>query len=1649
MRIVILLTISWLSWLSLQSQNFLHPTQGEETHQLAKGFYVYYDSGGEVDGEEGKYSPNESGRINFCAAAPTHVVKVAFFEVAMEVNSQSGECPDFITVEGDVNGRDGDYCGATSGTPTSPFNPLTPRLVFTSEPGGCLSFTFTSDDSFQGDGWMAIVDVRELRPCDCGFDCGQVIICDNFETYVAGGSLTEQSEHWVLPQGLVNDPLVVEFVPGMSLAAQFSDMTTQAALPLGNRLSGRYRLSWTITPNAGGQYQLFHHDDLMPSAFEVGFNGGEGRLFIPSQANPAEADFPYANNAPNRFTHIIDLGVDSIELWVNGTFVHKWKFSQGVAPGASLLGAVVFTGVFLLDEVCFSTIDCDGVECLEGSVPCTVTVNGEPFNSQCQACCAGYTAEEWQMQSDTPRITDFSSERSWTDREGIFLDMTLDSILYVDALLLDDLVFDEDDVVLSNYCPAGLRVEVEDGREEAVGSPPCFMFEVSWRVFIGEQQVDSLILPVQVECSIFPEVFALVYLPTADTIFPGDTLRLINCTYSTDQDDFLLLVEACDGDIQVDAVKVDSFWIGELDAAERAGEPACYREHWRIAFNQCAFTSEAVSFYFEILDDMPPTLEGPDEFTVACLKEIEGALDSVFMVGDSCGIWELSFEDDLSLFDGCTGTIVRTWTARDSCDNVAVKTQAIIVRDTIAPTFTVPDSIAIEGMAQLNNLTLTGMPTDVFDNCGIRDTSYVDAFEENVSCARRVFRTWMISDSCGNVGRGVQIITVIDVDPPTFSPPPAVTIDCLEDLDNLDITGMVLDAADNVGVQEIFYVDNLDSLDICEGFILRTWVARDSCGNQATATQRIMVDDDSPPTFAAPPQITIDCLDDKDNLELTGTVIFAADNCGVLDTAYTDVITQISDCLYQIERTWRLRDRCGNIATRVQIIRVADTQGPSFSAPPAARVSVEQIDDLSMTGMVDNATDNCAIVDTSYSDFIFREATCAEEGWIIRTWLLTDWCGNSSRATQDIFYTLPLPIADAGEPDTITCLNVTVALRGTGSSQGPKFAFEWQSDDGGFVSGRNSLNPVVDRPGMYTLVVTDTTTGCTASDTVRIAQRNDLDPNLVLKTDVNCSGDSTGALAISPQGGLAPYFIRWSNGSRRDTLLNLPVGTYTVTVTDDGICEATLTVEILQPDSLRAETTLLRAASCDESALGQARASGQGGVAPYNYTWSNGDDTAEVGGLRAGRYLVTVTDSLGCVAFDTLVMPEARPAVNLTPFPSQCENGAPFALRGGLPTGGRYFGEGVVDGLFDPAAAGVGEYRIGYAFTAANGCADTAFQTMSVFMLPQLIDSTLAPICINSDPVRLEFIRPIGGNYTGRGVSSGSTFTPSVAGVGSHPVLYSYRDPETGCFNSMATIITVVAAIEASFEAIPSETMLCAGDTLEVEINANNAGAAARYEWRVNGALQSVPNGNFSLTLPPGRFDFEGVMISSLACLSKASDTVRFSVRVDTAAAVSILYTDTTLCYNIDSLELPAGNPRGGVWSGDGVLGNVFYPGRVGPGVYELTYTYRGLNDCEGQATLRLEIEVCTPVFSLRRDIDMRVYPNPAESFFFLELSGVEEEAFLRVTDISGRPVLQQTLNPHGTRWTRSVDISNWPKGVYLLQVNAGARLGWERIIVP
>jgi gliding motility-associated-like protein len=79
------------------------------------------------------------------------------------------------------------------------------------------------------------------------------------------------------------------------------------------------------------------------------------------------------------------------------------------------------------------------------------------------------------------------------------------------------------------------------------------------------------------------------------------------------------------------------------------------------------------------------------------------------------------------------------------------------------------------------------------------------------------------------------------------------------------------------------------------------------------------------------------------------------------------------------------------------------------------------------------------------------------------------------------------PQAQAGPDVLLDCTSGRATPDGSGSATGVDISYQWTTSNGHFVSGQNTLSPVVDEPGLYLLRVTDEISSCIGFDSVRVS----------------------------------------------------------------------------------------------------------------------------------------------------------------------------------------------------------------------------------------------------------------------------------------------------------------------------------------------------------------------------------------------------------------------------------------------------------------------------------------------------------------------------------------------------------------------------------
>lgn len=181
--------------------------------------------------------------------------------------------------------------------------------------------------------------------------------------------------------------------------------------------------------------------------------------------------------------------------------------------------------------------------------------------------------------------------------------------------------------------------------------------------------------------------------------------------------------------------------------------------------------------------------------------------------------------------------------------------------------------------------------------------------------------------------------------------------------------------------------------------------------------------------------------------------------------------------------------------------------------------------------------------------------------------------GCTGTSVQSVTTNTTPPVAAAGTATSLTCGVTSVALNAAGSSSGSGYTYNWTTSSGTVVSGGSTLTPVV-TAGTYTLTVSNSANGCTASGTITVSG---------VVTPV-------AAFSASPVTGMQPLPVVfnnnstdavgyvWSFGNGTNSTLSDPAmtynthGNYTVTliaVSADGCTDTARTViHVEEPSAL-------------------------------------------------------------------------------------------------------------------------------------------------------------------------------------------------------------------------------------------------------------------------------------------------------------------------------------------------------------------------------------------------------------------------------------------------------------------------------------------------
>lgn len=503
---------------------------------------------------------------------------------------------------------------------------------------------------------------------------------------------------------------------------------------------------------------------------------------------------------------------------------------------------------------------------------------------------------------------------------------------------------------------------------EAVTTPMAcgYMFVRTWTATDNCGNTSSASQTIHVSDSLDP---IFTFLPPSVTIECGEEFEL----------DLALVTDQCSN--------VELTWT-DVPLGDCAGS---FIRLWR-AFDGCgnqALESTTVTK----VDNVPPVMTVfPEDVTVSC-DNIPIVDPSSIQYSDNCSSVVKVASESIAPGD-CENSyvIARTWVLSDECGNSSTWTWHITVTDEISPVLVgIPESVSINCGDDVSVAVVVAI-----DNCDSEVNVTLEATTEPSDCGYLFIRTWTATDNCGNTTVGEQIIEVNDQENPEFTFVPAdIAIACGEGvtLDDLELATATDDCSDVL----VMYEDTPLGGNCGDG-LLRVFTATDGCGNQAFAEQMISFSDNIPPAFTFVPED----IDGPCGGEMNLADAIAVDNCSTPVVTFED--TPGEGCAGSFLRTYTATDGCGNTASATVSVSFTDDEAPVITNGPQD-VTVDCNEVPSSENVDIQYTDNCGAVDFTFNEVIISTDDCPGSYEIVRTWTLTDDCGNSSLYEWNILVT--------------------------------------------------------------------------------------------------------------------------------------------------------------------------------------------------------------------------------------------------------------------------------------------------------------------------------------------------------------------------------------------------------------------------------------------------------------------------------------------------------------------------------------------------------------------------------------------------------------------------------------------------------------------
>ncbi len=323
--------------------------------------------------------------------------------------------------------------------------------------------------------------------------------------------------------------------------------------------------------------------------------------------------------------------------------------------------------------------------------------------------------------------------------------------------------------------------------------------------------------------------------------------------------------------------------------------------------------------------------------------------------------------------------------------------------------------------------------------------------------------------------------------------------------------------------------------------------------------------------------------------------------------------------------------------------------------------------------------------------------------------------------------------------------------------------------------------------------------------------------------------------------------------------------------------------------------------------------------------------------VEAGPYTITFetgNDNLCKKQYTQTVVVHEKDNVVFNQLPTFCSNQTINLMDYVTHKSGMFSGPGVSNNEFSTTEAGQGNHLIVYNYVNSNGCNNVLVQNVYIPQIyPTITFNELPDVCVNDGLVPLhEYVDQEGGLFSGLGVQ-GTMFDPSLAGVGTHKVVYKIGDEI--CTQEVSKFIVVLPTIELSFDA---PNVICNNEPIDLATYCNQSTATF--------SGKGVTGTNFDpVTAGLGAHKITCSITNAYGCTSIVEDIIN----VKSLNPVNVSFDALPdVCEN--GLRIDLRNfiniNESYKFEGPGVQAYYFYPELAGTGTHEVICNVGLSNEC-------------------------------------------------------------------------------------------------------